>query len=111
MAPEIWRQDIKSGRNTAMKLYVLKHSKTLRGFYASIICCVAGFKEEAIVDMLDNAGKYFNACLNENYVFSWNGDDDAEVIADMKLEFLGALKKELEADLFETDKPYIEVSS
>ena len=99
-----------------MKLYILKHSKTLGGFYTSIICCVAGSREEAITDMLVNTGKYFDACLNDTHVFSWNGvvlfrDDDAEVIADIKLKFLSTLRKELEADLFETDKPYIEVSS
>lgn len=99
-----------------MKLYILKHSKTLNGFYTSIMCCAAGSKEEAIAAMLDNAGKYFDACIRENYMFFWSGEnawggDTEEELADVKLKFLSTLNKELEADLFETDKPYIEVSS
>ena len=98
-----------------MRLYILKYSKTLGGFYSSIFCCAAGSKEEAIASMLDYAGEYFDASNREYTFFNWSGEtcyfgDSPEELADtarIKLEFLDTLKKELEADLTETDKPYI----
>lgn len=102
-----------------MKLYILEHSKVLAGFYTSIMCCAAGSKEEAITQLLDSAGKYFDACIKDCWVFSWSGEtayggqdeDELAEIAKIKLQFLEALKAELEEDLTETDKPYIVVSS
>lgn len=102
-----------------MKLYILKHSRVLDGFYTSIMCCVAGSKEEAIVDLLVAAGKYFDAVGKESYFFNWSGEacyfgnslDELTETARIKLDFLNALKEELEADLLETDKPYIGVTS
>lgn len=102
-----------------MKLYILKHSKVLSGFYTSIMCCAAGSKEEAIVELLDGAGKYFDSCMEDHYIFSWSGatafygasEEELTEVAEIKLRFLEALKAELEEDLIETDKPYIQVSS